>query len=740
MLAGGLGLSASALAAQEPPGHRQYDAYGTEQAPPNKSQARLADEAAELARREEACDQGVTAACGELGEAYERGIGTSQNRPIAAILYTEACDAGDAQSCMRLGRITSVAREDDAAQVARAALERACTLGSLEGCALLARIYSRAGDHEGADLLGRETCARGGGIACLDLAWELRNSDADDARPDEYVALLVSACKGGSDVGCKDLAYETRYRADRAPVPPLGDTLARGCALEDAFACKELGDLVMGSEGGARDTDTALSYYDRACYLDPTLCWEAENVRAEPVEYAACQNDDNSACARLAMLYSIANSALYDPDLSTAYFEYACYAGATEACAQAGRRVLDAADKAEASEIAPDRITQALAYLERGCAADEMSACWLLTEEMVEGKTIPHDIARIYTLKWRLCENGWYKACDDLERAGEADPNIPLIEAGPRYLPPVEEGDTTWDDEYLTEDEREANRTRCADSEIEFRGQTYRDQICVSRQMVIGGKALRPGAAPWQALLWRPERGFGRNLSAQDRVLCGGSLIATGWILTAAHCVRDDGGWITGRGYTVRLGVSNPRMVDEGTSYPITHIYRHPSYDPGTYAFDIALVRYNPRAGRRGATSYGIARIALDDKPVTARANSAGQPVYIFGWGWTRASAGTSTSQLRGAKLLLSSDASCNRVTGFGLAAWNSMLCAAGANAENACKGDSGGPLITYGDADRKPRVIGVVSSGRACGQAGEASRYVRVAAARDWIDRVMGR
>lgn len=730
-------LALAQLPQPEPGEVREYDASGTPRASPHKSEQRMIDEAAEFTQRERSCEAGSITACGDLGEAYELGIGTGQSRPIASILYTEACNTGSGLDCARLGRITLVALEDDAETSAFAAFEKACDLGSLVGCAYLARAW-RDGTGTAQDVargmaIGQEVCERGGAVACRDLAFEMQRQDPGAPGGDEINTLLLQACEGGDAEGCNALIYNIEYGEPDPGLPPVIDLYRRACTLEDGLACEKLGDAVFRGEGGERNTAVALQYYDRACYLEPELCYAAENIRAEPVLYEACQNDENSACAKLGDLYSRANSVLHDAELSRAYYEYACYAGATQACAYAARDVLGDGDN-----LTEDRATQAVAYLERGCGADHMYACSQLVDQIERSLIMAYDGNRIYRLKARLCEAGWNRECEELETAYLDDPQAPLVEAGARYLPPIDEGDIDWMEPYLTEEEREEMRTTCAPSEIEFRGKLYTDTVCIPEEGVIGGRALAPGAAPWQALIWRPSRAFDQDLRAADRVLCGGSHIARGWILTAAHCLYDDGGWITRRGYTVRLGVSNPRN-DEGITYPVTRVYRHPDFDPETLAFDIGLIRYDPNGGRRAARAYPITIISTDRKTVSERVIRRGDPVYVYGWGWTDEAASTSTTQLRSAKLLLESPARCNGITQFGRWAWNSMLCAAGANEENACKGDSGGPLITYRDADLRPRVIGVVSSGRACGQADEASRYVRIAAARDWIDGVMG-
>ena len=722
----------------EPGSPRQYIDTATPLAPHNKIEQRREDEARKFASLTSACEQGDPSACGDLGEAYELGEGTGQNRPIAALLYSEACDAGDAESCYRLGRVTFAAVESDADQAAFEALNRACDLGSFDGCAGVAQAYEAGGpvaqDRELAASLRRQTCERGGAGACISYAISISDADPEFERRNEVVALLEQACRDGEAVGCNTLLSYEAYDEALIGYPSGADLHRLACDAGDKLNCLSIGDITFHGDGSYRDYEGALVYYDRACYLDPLLCRYAENVRAEPREYDACQNDDNSACARLAEIYVQPGTVLTDPNLARAYFEYACYAGATEACAQAGLRALDGDPNPTAA-----RKAQAIAYLERGCDADDMPACYMLAGHYERGDIVAQSLPRSYQIKAKLCANDYRKECQGLQEAYADDPAIPLTEAGPLYTPPPEDGAPPATEETFVQVDPELGPA-CVKSEIVFRGKLYTDEVCRSVNRVVGARAIAPGSAPWQALIWRPERAFGQNLEAFNRVLCGGSLIAEGWILTAAHCLRDDGGWITRRGYTVRLGVFDPHE-EQGIAYPITRVYRHPEYNPRTYAFDIALVRFDHSAGRRDGRTYAIASIATDEETMEERVISRGDPVYVYGFGRTVVDDARSTAPLQGAKLLLESQAQCNVITQFARTLWNTMLCAKGANNEQACKGDSGGPLITYSDADRRPRVIGVVSSGRRCGQGRtrEASRYVRVAAAREWIDETMG-
>ncbi|WP_162627745.1 trypsin-like serine protease [Erythrobacter sp. KY5] len=715
-----------------------YERIATTKAPVDKSEDRLRDEAATFAALQQACAAEEIASCGNLGKAYERGEGTPQNRPIAGILLSEACDAGDARSCLGLGELLLASRLEQPGKRAFTAFSRACELDSLDGCASVARAY-RKGDGVEQDVvraneLARAACDKGGGLACRDIADQIASADTENLRVDELVALYTRACFAGDAWSCSSLPSYSGFDDALPSHPGKAELFERGCQLDDAFSCIRRGEIALSADSGYRNFPAAMPYYDRACYLQPDrLCWGAQVLRQEPIESDACQFGDNSACARLAEIYYRPNTPFYDPELAQAYYEYACYAGATEACAQAGQLVLD-----ESGPLDAETVYQGIAYLERGCAAEHLFACSQLAEHLERGEIIARDMARHYELSLRLCDANWGRSCQDLENAFATDPDAPLTQAGIRYPAPVEEGDTDWMDPYLTDQEREDRRNRCATSEIEFRGTVYTDTVCVPQELVIGGRSLQPGAAPWQALIWRPERGFGIDLNESQRVLCGGSLIATGWILTAAHCLNDDGGLIEGRGYTVRLGVHDPHER-QGFSYPIVRVYDHPLYDPDTFAYDIALIRYNPGAGRREGPVNSITSIAIDQQTMQDRVIRRGAPVYVYGFGRTQLNDASSTASLQSARLLLESQARCNSITEFPREQWNTMLCAAGPNREQACKGDSGGPLITYSDEDRRPRVIGVVSSGRSCGQTGEASRYTRVAAARDWLDDMLG-
>ena len=64
------------------------------------------------------------------------------------------------------------------------------------------------------------------------------------------------------------------------------------------------------------------------------------------------------------------------------------------------------------------------------------------------------------------------------------------------------------------------------------------------------------------------------------------------------------------------------------------------------------------------------------------------------------------------------------------------MICAGGVEGEDSCQGDSGGPL-TYKSGDQHV-LIGDVSFGDGCAQAGKYGVYGRISFFRSWIESKM--
>lgn len=248
------------------------------------------------------------------------------------------------------------------------------------------------------------------------------------------------------------------------------------------------------------------------------------------------------------------------------------------------------------------------------------------------------------------------------------------------------------------------------------------------------------GVAPWMAQIQRPEfvrAATSRRLTWRDRQFCGGAYIAPGWIVTAAHCLKDYGKDIKSAGYRVRLGITsivtpstNPTL--HGASYAIVRIIPHPNYGrPDRYYNDIALIQFAPDAETARGTRGPVRVIALDRDPPGARP-VAGKQALFFGWGTTEKQEPSPHLQYGAVRLTPDNLCPNNKIA----------LCGRGEGRQGStqCHGDSGGPLIVKENG--LDVLVGIVSHNRGfqkCGANDREGVFTRIAAYRDWIQSYTG-
>nr|XP_005544783.2 chymotrypsin-like elastase family member 2A isoform X1 [Macaca fascicularis] len=238
---------------------------------------------------------------------------------------------------------------------------------------------------------------------------------------------------------------------------------------------------------------------------------------------------------------------------------------------------------------------------------------------------------------------------------------------------------------------------------------------------VVGGEEATPNSWPWQVSLQYTSDGNWYHI-------CGGTLIANNWVLTAAHCISSS------RTYRVVLGRHNLYIAESGSlAVSVSKTVVHPKWNSSDVSkgYDIALLKLaNP--------------VSLTDKIQLACLPPAGTilpnnyPCYVTGWGYLHTN-GPASDVLQQGRLLVVDYATCSSPDWWGSTVKTSMICAGGDGKISSCYGDSGGPLNCQA-ADGRWEVHGIVSFGSSlgCNYYHKPSVFTRVSKYIDWINSVI--
>ncbi|RHY13638.1 hypothetical protein DYB25_008488 [Aphanomyces astaci] len=226
---------------------------------------------------------------------------------------------------------------------------------------------------------------------------------------------------------------------------------------------------------------------------------------------------------------------------------------------------------------------------------------------------------------------------------------------------------------------------------------------------VVGGEEAPVGQYTWTVNLRSTAGGYS---------LCGGTLIAPDYVLTAAHCVAN------GKPGFVAVGTHYIGGTSDGEQISVESSTSHPSYQEAYYGFDVAVLKLSR------ASKFAPLPLAKDE--VAAQTS-----VKLFGWGQTSGPSGSNSVVLKENTFVVRSNAECQtRLRATNNYRWwpatATHLCAGGDVGQASCFGDSGGPLVKSTSSGLA--LVGVVSFGEPCAK-GFPDVYGRVAAFRAFID-----
>ena len=226
---------------------------------------------------------------------------------------------------------------------------------------------------------------------------------------------------------------------------------------------------------------------------------------------------------------------------------------------------------------------------------------------------------------------------------------------------------------------------------------------------VVGGTTASRGEFSEFAQVW---------LDGQDGyvyAICGGTLIASNKVLTAAHCAAE----LTNLYYTTPGFYSFNDTLTANSFYALSGKNQHPQHNTSTFDYDIAIFTLSRTASTAKASIYG------------GGASLAGQMSTLIGTGLLSTSSGTYPPTLQKVSTPIVTNSVCGI---YNVPITARMICAGySSNGLGSCTGDSGGPLWAQINGQRTQ--VGTVSFGaQPCETPGAYSAYARTSALASFI------
>ncbi|XP_032435223.1 tissue-type plasminogen activator isoform X2 [Xiphophorus hellerii] len=241
---------------------------------------------------------------------------------------------------------------------------------------------------------------------------------------------------------------------------------------------------------------------------------------------------------------------------------------------------------------------------------------------------------------------------------------------------------------------------------------------------MVGGRYSDITEQPWQAVINVYQARLRRHFHR-----CGGILIDSCWVLSAAHCFEindrpDKLEVVLGR--TFRKQNSSSEQIFKVEKYWI-----HEKFNNETFDNDIAILKLQTDIGLCAVDSPEVHPVCLPERGLVL---PDWTECEISGYGKNSEFSDEYSERVKRGHVRLWPKERCVPEVLSGRTITSNMLCAGDTRGlDDACKGDSGGPLVCR-TKDRMT-LMGVISWGDGCGHKDKPGVYTRVTNYVDWIN-----
>jgi len=216
---------------------------------------------------------------------------------------------------------------------------------------------------------------------------------------------------------------------------------------------------------------------------------------------------------------------------------------------------------------------------------------------------------------------------------------------------------------------------------------------------IVGGQFSKPHAYPWLV-----------GIKLNGKHICGGSIIAQQWILTAAHCLFDGSGkpWLVSD-LSVAVGDFSQSVKEENEkNITVAQAIHHEQYTPAKSDsdFDVALLKLSEKL---------VFNKDVKSIKIAAAIPAAGTNCIVSGWGKYNSKKIVGGLVQKEVTLPILSTDTCKKIRVMKSHALSAnMFCAiVSTGGKDTCPGDSGGPFFCKdGDGEGVFEQVGIVSFG----------------------------